>query len=186
MENTPVTLNKARISDRTESENRRLELLEHDAKIAHHNKQADIAAANGDIRKAQTHMTYVEIYTNTRSVIVRSNEEFEAKAKIMSSLPLLPADSLPKGIPFSQMTDNQRHALDMEAAAQRLRPTIDRKGAEGKYSVELAMMHTFLNWRDEAIKKDLGWKLHGGIYYPPIFARKTSSEHPSWFKRLFG
>lgn len=186
MENTPATLKKARISDRTESENRRLELLEHDAKIAHHKKQADIAAANGDMSKADMHHTIAEIHMGARPGMVKSNEKHETEVRIMASLPPLPENAIPKDVPYSQLTGNQRHALSMDASAEKLRARIDRNGVEGKYNIELSFMHTFLKWRDEAIKKDLGWKLHGDIYYPPIFARKTSSDRPLWFKRIFG
>jgi len=186
METTPVTLKKARISDRSEQENRRLELADLDAKIAYHNKQADIAASNGDISKAQTHVTIAEIHAGTRPGMVKDIEKCVAQAKIMASLPPLPENAIPKNVPYSQLSDKQQHALSMNESAEKLRPRIDREGVEGKYSIELAFMHTFLRWRDDAIKEDLGWKLRDGIYYPPIFSRSTSGSSPSWWQRLFG
>lgn len=185
MDETLVTAPvKKRISDRSEEENRRLELAELDARIAYHHKQSDIAAANGDISKAQMHCTIAEIHTGARPGMVRANEKHATEAKIMASLPPLPENSIPTDVPYSKLTDKQRHALSMDDTAKKLRVRIDRDGAEGKYSVEISLMHTFLRWRDDAIKEDLGWKLHGGIYKPPF--KLQDASRPSLFKRLFG
>lgn len=185
-EATTPTLAKKRISDRSKQENLRMKLAELDAKIAGYHKRSDIAATKGDLNTARMHRQCAEIHAHTRPIVVKDIEEAVVEAKIALSLPALPEYSAPEGIPYSQMTENQRHALEMNATAQKLRNQIDREGVEGKYSVELDLMHTFLKWRDEAIKKELGWKLHGGTYYPPLFSKKTPGDRRSWLHRLFG
>jgi hypothetical protein len=171
---------KERVSERTEAENRRLELQELDDKIARNVKLSDLAAAEGNISDASYYQTFVHIYASGREAMIRRHEQCAEQEKIRASLPPVPA--VTNDIPFSEMTYNHRHALHMDEAARKIRARLDGSGMEGKYSAELSIMHSFIQFRDDAIKKDLGWVLRDGVYQPP----RLPAIRLSFFKRLFG
>lgn len=149
---------KARISSRTRQENHLLSL---NSTIARETKRAVAAERAGDWRKADGHRQLAESIASFKKVSIEKDAEFAEKAK-KETLPPLPVNYVPKGVPVSELTDHQRHIMKLEQNIESYRQRADRLGVEGEYSEDVAMMHALSDFRESSIRNELGLKSKRG------------------------